>query len=130
MMVPTTRIRAALRIERRLHRVRMPAQAVYHVRDHVVGADPDAVAQQLHGQVAVAQVPGDAHQLRRGVGVDFQQRFGLGDHADDAAIVQAQPVAVPQAYSLWQVEQEFVARLGGQYDAAAVAAVEIDEYGV
>jgi len=77
--------------------------------------------------VAVAEVPGDADQFGVAVGVDFGQGLGTSADADDGAGGEEQAVAVAQAGGLGEVEQEVGAGLGAQDDAAAVAAVEIDQ---
>src|SRR5208282_6290778 len=55
-------VRSVFRIERRLDRLRMAAQPMHHVGDHMVGPDPDAVAEKLDGQMPVAEMPCDAQQ--------------------------------------------------------------------
>ena len=130
MVMVATGIGPAFWVERRLDGVRVPAELVHHVGDHVVGADADAVVQQLHRQVAVAEMPGDAHQLSRAVSVDFEQRFGFRDDADDAAVVELQAVAVAETDGLGEVEEDVFAGLGGEGDPAPVTAVEVDEDGV
>ena len=60
--VPTG-IGAGFRVERRVDRVGVAAEAVDHRFDDVVGTDTDAVAEQLHRQVAIAEMPRDADQL-------------------------------------------------------------------
>ena len=72
-------------------------------------------------------MPGDAHEFGRAVGVYFQQRFGLGDHPDYAAVVELQAITVAQADGLGKVEQDLVAGFRGKNDAAAMTAVEVDE---
>ncbi len=130
VMVVATRIGATFGIERRLDGVRVAAQPVHHVRDHVVGADADAVAEQLHRQMPVAEVPGDADQLRRAVGMDFEQRFGLGYYTDDTATFKRQAIAIAQPNGLWKVEQQFDAAFRGKHYAAAMAAVEIENHAI
>ena len=71
------RIGAGLRIERGFDRIDMAAKSLDHRLDDVVGSDADAVAEQLHRQMAVAEVPGNADEFSFVVGVNFQQRFGL-----------------------------------------------------
>ena len=77
--------------------------------------------------MAVAEVPGDADEVGRVVGVDVEQGLGLGDDADYAAALEQQPVAVAQPGGLRQVEQQLVPGLGSQREAAAVPAVEVDQ---
>ena len=51
----------------------------------------DKIALDLQGQMAVAKMPGDAQQLGRLVGADFEDRFGRGPHAHIPAIVEFEP---------------------------------------
>ena len=53
----------------------------------------------------VAEMPRNPHQLGRAMGVDFKQRFGLGDNANDPAVCQFQSVAIPQPNRLRKVQQ-------------------------
>jgi hypothetical protein len=85
----SARIRARLWVERGFHSVCVSTQLKDHIGDHVVGADADAVAEKLHGQMSIAEMPGDPHQLGRAMGVDFQERLRLCDDADDVAIRQS-----------------------------------------
>ena len=107
--------------------VDVAAEVFDHFLDDVVAADADLVADELHREVAVAEVPGDADELGVGMGVDFGERFGAGADADELAAVGLQGVAVAQAVGLGEIQQKVVAGGGLQADAAAVAAVEIDE---
>ena len=83
----------------------MTAQALDHLGNHMIGPDADAIAQQLHRQMPVAQVPGDAHQFAVLMRVDFQQLFRLGADANDTRFHQ-QTVAVAQPHRLRQIDQE------------------------
>ncbi len=88
----------------------VPAQTLDHFFDDMVGADADAVTQQLHGQMPVAEMPGDADQFAVFVRVDLHQLFRLGADSHDPGF-DHQPVAVAQANGLRQVDQQFRAQL-------------------
>ena len=62
MMVPVAaaRIGSGLWVEGGLNCFDVAAEAFDHFTDDVVGPDADPIAQKLHGQMAVAEVPGDA----------------------------------------------------------------------
>ena len=94
----------------------------------MVGPDADVGPRELHRQMAVAEVPGDADEVRRVMGVDVEQGLGLRDDADHAAALEQQPVAVAQPGGLRQVEQQLLPGFGPQREAAAVAAVEVDQH--
>ena len=107
MVAVAAGIGARLGVERRLHLPHMRAQAAHHVGDHVVGADADVVAKQLHRQVPVAQMPRHTHQPGGVVRVYVQQRLGPGQDLHDAAAVQKQAVAVAQADSHREINVGF-----------------------
>ena len=70
----------------------------------MVAPNAEVRAQQLHRQMPVAKVPGDADQCGGVMGVDVQQRLRPGLHQDDPAVIQQQAVAVAQPGRLRQVD--------------------------
>ena len=128
MMVPGARcVSSGLGIERRIDRFDVTAESFDHFFYDMIGADTDAVAKQLHRQMAIAQVPGDADEFGVVVGVDFEKGFGAGTNADDAAAVQRQAVAVAQPNGLGEIDEQFIAFFRDQNDTAPMAAVEVDQ---
>jgi hypothetical protein len=125
VMLVAAGIGAGFGVERGLDVVDMAAEPFDHFLDDMVGAQADALAEQLDGQVAVAEVPGDAHEFALVVGVDLEKFLGAGDDADDAAIKQAQPVAMAQADGGREIEQNVFAPVSAQHDASAMAPVEV-----
>jgi hypothetical protein len=125
VMAAARGIGAGFGIERRLDIVHVSAEALDHLRNHVIGADTDAIAEQLDGEMTVAEVPRNAYQFSVVVGVDLQQGFGLGFHPDHSGF-DRQPIPLAQSYGAWQVEQNVGPPLGPQRDAATMAAVEVD----
>ena len=126
MAAAAGRVGAGLGIEGGIDMIDMPAQAFNHFLDHMVEADADAVTQQLHRQMPVTEVPGDANQFPVVMGMDFQQRLRPGADADDAA-VHRQSIAIPQPDRLRQVDQHIRTALSPQHNPAAMAAVEVDQ---
>jgi CRP-like cAMP-binding protein len=81
-------IGAAFGIERRLDLDDAGAEPGHHRLDDVVAADAQALRHNLGRQMAVAEMPGDPHQMERIGATDFNQRLGSGDHLDQAAVLQ------------------------------------------
>src|SRR5271165_5030178 len=81
-------IGAAFGIERRFERDDARAEAFRHLLDDRVAADAQRLRHELDGQVAVAEMPGDAHEPQRVGGADFRERLRRGDHFDDAAVLE------------------------------------------
>jgi hypothetical protein len=119
-------ISAAFRIERRFDLDHCGAETPRHVFDHMVAANAQAFLQKLGRQVAIAQVPGDAHQ-RGGVGAaNFRQILRCGDHFDDPSVLQRQAVASAQHHRFRQVEKEGEAAHAGHRNASAIAVFVIE----
>jgi hypothetical protein len=97
-------VSAGLRIERRVHGRKARAEPTQHALDHMVAANAQPIADNLHIDMTVADMPGESRQLvtvRRG---NFDQRLGPADDAHNAAVVEREAVAVAQRGRLRQVE--------------------------
>jgi hypothetical protein len=121
---------APLGIERRLDLDDAGAETPDHFLDDVVAPDPKPPGYDLGRQMAVAEMPGDAHQMVRIGAAYLDQRLRRGDHFDQAAIFQNQRVAAAQRHRRFQVEQEFEPARAGHRHPAPVAVVEIKYHGV
>ena len=100
-------IGAAFGIERRLDLDDARAQPRHHRLDDVVATNPQAFRHDLRRQMAVAEMPGDPHQMERVGATDFHQRLWSGDHLDQATVLQHQRIATAQRDGVFEVEQEF-----------------------
>src|ERR1700722_14391479 len=127
VMVDAAGVSTGLGSERGIDRFDVAAEAFDHFTDDVVGPDADPIAQKLHGQMAVAEVPGDADTVAVIVGVDLQQRFGRGANTDDTRCC-GQSVAVTETDCLRQVDQDLGAYDCFQHDAPPESAVIVDQY--
>ena len=114
------------RVERRVHRRKPRAEATQHVLDHMVAANAQPIADDLHVDMPVADMPGEPRQLVTVGRGDFDQRLEPADDAHNTAVVEHKPVAVAQSGRLWQVEQKGRAALAFQDNAAAMPVVRIE----
>ena len=121
---------AAFGIEWRLDLDHAAAEAAHHLLDHMIAADAQPLCHHLHRQVAVAEVPGDAHEMQVVAAADFQQRLRGCHHLDQPPVVQHQRVAAAQRDHLGQVEQELQPARTGHRHAPAMAVVELEHDGV
>ena len=117
---------AALRIERRVDGRKPRAEATQHVFDHMVAADAQPLARDLHVDVTIADMPGEARQIVGAGRGDFDERLRAADHTDDCPVVQHEAVAVAERGGLRKVEQKFGAVLAVQHHAAAMALMGIE----
>ena len=130
MAVAASRVGPAFWIERRLDRHHPSAETRHHRLDHVIAPDAQPFAHELHRQVAVAEVPGNADR-RRGIGAgDLGQGFGRSHDLDQVACVEQERVAASQRHSLGQIEQEGRAADAAHADAAPVPLVEVEHHHV
>jgi hypothetical protein len=130
VMLVSACVSPRLRIKRFLNRIDVAAETRNHFLDHMIGADTDAITEQLYWQMPVAEMPRNADEFTLVMCVDLQQWFRLGTNAHHQAVVQHQPVAMAQPHSLRQIEQHFTPSFGHKQDSATMPAVEIDQYAI
>jgi hypothetical protein len=92
----------------------------------MVAPDAQPVADDLHVEMPVADMPGEPRQFARIGRRDLDQRLRPAGDAHHSAIVEKEAVAVAQCRRLRQVEQELGAALAGEDDAAAMALLRIE----
>lgn len=123
-------IGAAFGIERCLDLDHLGAEALHHLLDDVVAADAQSLGHDLRRQMAVAEMPGEPHQMA-GIGTpDFDQRLRRCDHLDQAAVFQHQSVAAPQGDGVFEIEQEFQSARPRHRHAATMTIVEVENDGI
>ncbi|KZD22791.1 hypothetical protein A4A58_28020 [Tardiphaga robiniae] len=123
-------IGAAFGIERRLDLDHARAQTLDHFLDHMVAADAQPLGHDLRRQMAVAEMPGEPHQMA-GIGTtDFDQRLGSCNHLNETPVFQHQGVAAPQGDGVFEIEQEFQSARPRHRHAATMTIVEIENDGI
>jgi hypothetical protein len=120
----------ALGIKRRFDRLKSRPKAAQHVFDHMIAPDAQPLADDLHVDMTIADVPGEARQIVSIGGRDFDQRLRPADHADDGAVVEHEAVAVAERSGLRQIEQKFGAALTAQHHPSAMALVRVERNGI
>jgi hypothetical protein len=124
------RIGPAFGIERRFDLSHPPPELADHILDHVVPANAQAPARDLGRQMAIAEMPGDTHQMLRIGAANFNQRLRRRHHLDQPAILQHQRIAATQRHRFLEVEQEFQAARAGHRQTPPVPIVEIEHHGI
>jgi hypothetical protein len=120
-------VRALLRIKRRVDRSEPSAEPPQHVLDHMIAANTQPVADDLHLDMPIADVPGQPRQHMAVGGGDFDQRLRAADDPHDAAIVEHKTVAVAQSDDLGQIEQKGRAALACQNDPATLPLMRVEQ---
>jgi hypothetical protein len=121
-------VRALLRIKRRVEGSQQSAEPPQHVLDHMIAPNTQPVADDLHLDVPVANVPGEPRQRMAVRGGDFDQRLRAANDPHDAAIVEHKTVAVAQSDDLGQIEQKGRAALACQNDPATLPLMRVKRH--
>ncbi|MGF7051205.1 hypothetical protein GGC47_000365 [Bosea sp. OAE752] len=117
---------AALGLEGAFHRRHRTALPAHHLGQDVVVLDVDRVGGDLGRGMAVADMPGDAHQPQRVLGADLQQALRCGLDLDKAPVLQLHGVAISQHRGLVEIEQDIEPAIGLEGKAAAIAVVMVE----
>ncbi len=117
---------AALGLEGALHRRHRTALPAHHLGQDVVVLDVDRVGGDLGRGMAVADMPGDAHQPQRVLGADLQQALRCGLDLDKAPVLQLHGVAISQHRGLVEIEQDIEPAIGLEGKATAIAIVMVE----
>ena len=97
-------IGAAFRLERRLDRDDLGAEALQQCLDRRIAPQPQPALQHLHRHMAVAEMPGEPRQRRQIGGARLDQRLGLRHHLDQPAVVEHQRIVGAQPHRLGEIE--------------------------
>jgi hypothetical protein len=119
-------IGAALGLERPLDLAHGAALAADHFGEHMVVLDIDRVGGDLGGRVAVADMPGDAHQPQRVLGANLQQALRRRLDQNEPAILQLDGIAIVQRGRLVEIEQDVEPAIALERDAAAIAVLMVE----
>ncbi len=102
------------------------AKLAQHGLDHMIGTQADGITDELHRQMAIAEMPGDARQVGGGRWADFHQRFWGGMDLDDTAVLQAKAVAVLKAGDAGEIDKKGGAAGTGQGLPASATVFEVE----
>ena len=123
-------IGSTFRIERRLDLDYARTKPFDHRLDDMIAADAQALGHDLRRQMAVAEMPGEPHQVMRIGGPDLQQRLRCRDDLDQAAILEHERIAPAQGDGVLEVEQECEPACAGHRHPPAVPVIEIEHDGI
>lgn len=130
VLVGGLKIGTAFGIKRGFNCADFAAKPLHHVLDHVIMADAQLAARDLHGEMAIAEVPCQTQRVLGVLRLDFGEAFGRTDDLDDAAVFQRDAVPRAQGDRLDQVEQEARPAHALHGDAAAMAIIEFEHDGI
>lgn len=119
-------IGAALGLEGALDQRHGAALPADHLGENVIVLDIDGIRRDLGRGVAVADMPGDAHQSQRILGPDLKKTLRGGFDLHQPAIFQLHRIAIRQRCRLVEVEQDVEATIGFEREPAAISVVMVE----
>jgi hypothetical protein len=126
MMAVVMLVGAPLGIKGGFDRLKPRTKAAQHVFDHMVAPDAQPLADDLHVDMTIADMPGEPRQIVRIDGADLNQRLGPADYPDYCAVVEHEAVAVTKRRGVRQIKQEFCAALTAEHHPSAMALIRIE----
>lgn len=119
----------ALGLKRSLALADLGAEPDEHFPKHVIGTDSNRVVRDLRRDVAIAEMPGKAHQSLRIARTNLEEGFGRRDHADPFSRFEAKSIAVGQGDRPIEIQQGLSSRVEGETDSTPMAAVVVERDG-
>jgi hypothetical protein len=128
-MVAVAGVSAAFGLEGDVHPYKVCSEAKEHILDHVVRPNAKNLVSNFSRQMPISQMPRKARQL---VGIfmsDFDNELRRGLNLEPSAIFELQAISVGHRNRLGKVEQDILALIPSQTDAASMPRVEIKSKG-
>lgn len=118
-------ISPALGVEGRFDQAHFTAQTLNHRLDHMIMADAQALARDLHRKMPVTKMPRETKQVLEARRSDLGELFSSTNHFHHSAVFELQRIACAERHRLRQIEQEIQSPHPFHRETAAVAIVEI-----
>jgi len=122
VMVPMA-ISAPFRIEGRGDMGGIRAEAPEHRLDDMILADEQPVGLDLHREMAITEMPGEADEMALVSRADLEERLVGGSDRDNSAVFEDKSVAIPDRHCLREVEEEVDAPLALHPESAPMTVV-------
>jgi hypothetical protein len=128
-MMAMAGVSAAFGLERDLHLCKICSEAKEHILDHVVGPNAKNLVSNFSRQMPISQMPCEASKL---VGVfmpDFDNELRRSLNFEPSTIFKLQAISIGHGNRLGKVEQDILAVIPNQANAASMARVKIKSKG-
>ena len=133
MVVPVTLcVSTRLGMKGCLDGCRFRTESGQHVEDDVVVSNANRVIENLHGQMPIAEMPGNPGEMGRPAGPDVDDVFCPCPDSYRAAVAERQPVAVRQCPRFRQVEEKLASGrcLHGNASTMPLVEIKFDNLGI
>jgi hypothetical protein len=128
-MVAVAGVSAAFGLERDLHLYEVRSKTNEHILDHVVRPNAENLVSNFSRQMPISKMPRKARQL---IGIfmsDFDNEFRGSLNLEPSTIFKLQAISIRHGNRLGKVEQDILALIPSQTDAASMPRVEIKSKG-
>jgi hypothetical protein len=126
VMMPISAVSPAFRLERGLHPCEVCSKAKEHVLDHMIGPNAKNMVSNFGRQMAISEMPGEAHEL---VGIcmfNFDDKLRGGFDLQQPPIFKLQGISIGHGNRSRKIEKEIFALVRSQANAAAMTGIEIE----
>ena len=126
VMVIVTTVRAAFGLKRSVACPENGAETGKHLFDHMVRPDTESFMSNLRRQMAIAEMPCEAHKLARIFMQHFDHRLCGRLNHKPPPIVKLHAISISHGDSLWKIEKNILALIRSEPNPAPMARIEIE----
>jgi hypothetical protein len=101
-----------------------------HMGDHRIITNHDALRLDLGGKVAIAEMPGERHQMQRITGLDLEQILSFGLDLDQAPVLEKERVAILEIGRRGEIEEKGKAAIAYHRDPPPAAVFIVERHPV
>jgi hypothetical protein len=119
-------VRAAFRLKCSLQLDERGSKTAEHVFDDVIGPDAKNLTPDLGGNMPVAEMPGQPHELTRIRVSDVDDKLGRRPNDEPRPVIELHAVSIGHCGRRGQIEKYLVALIRDQADASTMPMIEIE----
>ncbi len=106
------------------------AEAQEHVLDDVIRPDAKSLVPNFSGQMSIAKMPGEPHELRVITVPNFDNSLVGCSNPQPHPILELQSIAIGHRDRFWKIDKDIPALICAQANAAAMSRIKADGKGV
>jgi len=126
VMMIVAPVRAAFGLKRSFDLSESCAEAGKHRFDHMVRPDTESFMSNLRRQMAIAEVPCEAHKLARIFMPHLDNRLCGSLNHEPPSVVKLHTISISHGDSLWKIEKDILALIRREPNPAPMARIEIE----
>jgi hypothetical protein len=126
VMMIVAPVRAAFGLKRSFDLSENCAEAGKHRFDHMVRPDTESFMSNLRRQMAIAEMPCEAHKLARIFMPYLDNRLCGSLNHEPPSVVKLHTISISHGDSLWKIEKDILALIRREPNPAPMARIEIE----